>query len=193
MATIQQKFEQYLIANHKEEFEKFISEQIELAKSKTYYAAESSPVPYDSSLCLYWTEETIGARCKEDFLVLCAYTGEQRPTFMSGHGLDSVTVGDEIEEELSRKIDDIAYQFVADNYDEVYKELLDETDLDESFFEEGLSAEELAECAICEYGILITMFCCMETFPFQKGLLDTLSRRYDLYNDWREYNELYNE
>ena len=177
METLQQKFERYILANHKEEMEALVKKMIEEAKSKPYYEAEKSPVPYDCSLHIIMTDYTVGEMCKEDFLVLCAYTGYQRPTYISGYGLYSVTVGDEIEQELDYMIGGFAGQFVADNYEEVFKELSIETDV-----EEGISSEDLAHMAVAD-GIIVTMFSLMEIVGTD-GLLSTLSNRDRLYSDW---------
>lgn len=177
METLQQKFELYVLA-HKEELETLVKTMIEEAKSKPFYKKEKSLVPYDCSPRLIMTDYTIGEKCKEDFLVLCADTGNRRPTYMSGYGFYSVTVGDEIEEELSNMIDGFAGQFVADNYEEVFNELSKETDV-----EEGISSEDLTMMAVGEYGIIVTMFSLME-FVGVDGLLSTLANREELYSDW---------
>ena len=182
METCQQRFEQYLILNHKEDIEKLIRQRIEEAKNEPYYAAEESPVPYDSSLRLYKTDDTIGDRCKEDFLVLNAYTGDQRATYLSGYGLCSVTVGDKIEEELSEKIDEWAYDFISDNFDVVCQELSEETEI-----EDNTSLEDLAFASILEYGIITTMFSLLEIIDHQTGIIKTLKDRQDLYDDYLEY------
>ena len=182
MKTCQQLFEEWLTSNHKEAIENLIRQRIDEAKSLPYYKSWKSPVPYDSSLRPYGTGETIGERCKEDFQILCAFTGDTSATYASGHGLCCITIGDEIEDEVSRKIADLACLFVADNYEVVYRELSEVANI-----EKGISAKELADKAIYRYVIVMVSFICLETFNSHEGLLATLLNRCDLYSDWLEY------
>ncbi len=177
MGKCQKLFEKYILLNHKEKLERFVRDKIEEAKGRIYYEAGPSPVSYDCSLSLHRTTNTIGEMCIEDYQVLCASTGDQRPTYISGYGLYAMTVGDEIESELNDIVLELAYLYVDSNYDRVYKELSEETDV-----EEGISSKELTEYAV-EYGILLTMFSLLESIHDTDGLLCTLLKRNELTMD----------
>lgn len=183
METLQQKFELYLIENHKDEFEKYIAEQIELAKTKPFYKARRSRVKFDCSLEIFETDSTIGDVCKDEYEILNSFTGEKIATFLPGHGFDHVTVGDDISKGLESKVEEIIYKFVEKNYNETIKEVEYEIDIDDN-----IDARELAEIAI-EYGILSYQFCTFYINFNPGGLWKKLIDRDDYDNEFNIEDE----
>lgn len=178
MATIQQKFEQYLIANHKEEFEKFISEQIELAKSKTYYVAHQCP----SSFVIHKTEQTIGEACKDVYQIFNAFTGEDR------HNVDyGKKVGSEIEEQLHQRMDEILNTFTSENFDLILREVLEKSRIEGPF-----DVEDLAQWAVDHYILSGNFYYFYDTFA-PGGLFQKLLDRDDMYDRFNIVDFRYGE
>ena len=169
METLQQRFEQYLIANHKEEFEGYISEQIELAKSKPYYEAHRSPV----SFVLHKTDRTIGDVCRNVYQIFNSFTGKDEQAVDYGK-----TIGSEIENDLLRRVDEILDGFTKENFDLILREVLKKSRIVEPF-----DVGDLAQWAV-DHHILSNEFCSFYNTFNPGGLWEQLLNMDDMYDSF---------
>lgn len=122
METLQQKFEQYLLDNHKEEIEKRIAYEIEVAKSHPYYDSTIHTIDGRGYVTIQKTFIMLGQRYNKNYEILQCYTNKRRRDVV-GQEYHYITVGDEITEMIDEYMLEILPRYISSDLDNVCREL----------------------------------------------------------------------
>ena len=123
MESLQDRFEKYLIDNHKEAIEKLICQRIEDFKTKPYYKSTIHSHGTRNTLTVRKTGSTIGEVCSKDYEIIQCFTNKRRQSVLHTDEYHYITVGDAINEEVNELIRELLLDYIESDIAYVCKEL----------------------------------------------------------------------
>ena len=181
METLQQKFEQYLLDNCKEIFEKRIAYEIEVAKSHLYYNPTIHTIDGRGYVTLQKTFMMLGQKYSKNYEILQCYTNKRRRDVV-GQEYHYITVGEEITEMIDEMILEILPAYISSDLDNVCHELEVEPTI-------GMDIARLAVLVEKE-GIIDPHFIAMDKFmdiPGPIGVLMFHDQMHEYFDQWGYY------